>query len=151
MGISNGVGTFSGMICPFVTENLKSSQVWGRSYICCVHVHAQGDKGWQKVFLLAAMIHFTGVIFYGIFASGEQQDWAEPPDEEEPTMLSVSGHNLAKDGACARCAPGRLWACAVHAGYGSTKDVHIAPLPDTQQLMAKMHTAPQSVRNEEWR
>ncbi|XP_023227716.1 vesicular glutamate transporter 1-like [Centruroides sculpturatus] len=38
---------------------------------------------WQKVFVIAGAIHFAGVIFYGIFASGEKQPWAEPPEEEE--------------------------------------------------------------------
>lgn len=30
------------------------------------------------MFILAGVIHICGVIFYGIFASGELQDWAEP-------------------------------------------------------------------------
>ena len=34
---------------------------------------------WEGVFIIAGMIHFCGVIFYAIFASGELQDWAEPP------------------------------------------------------------------------
>lgn len=36
---------------------------------------------------MAAIVHFSGVIFYGIFASGELQPWAEPggiPKEEKP-------------------------------------------------------------------
>ena len=37
-----------------------------------------------QVFLLASLIHFTGVTFYAVYASGELQDWAEPKDEEEP-------------------------------------------------------------------
>ena len=41
---------------------------------------------WQRVFLIAALIHFAGVTFYAIFASGEKQEWADPPDEEEPTV-----------------------------------------------------------------
>lgn len=28
------------------------------------------------------MVHFLGIIFYGIFASGEKQPWAEPPEED---------------------------------------------------------------------
>ena len=33
------------------------------------------------------MIHFAGVIFYALFASGEMQPWAEPPAEfyEDPS------------------------------------------------------------------
>ena len=30
------------------------------------------------MFIIAGMIHFCGVIFYAIFASGELQPWAEP-------------------------------------------------------------------------
>ena len=37
---------------------------------------------WEKVFLIAACVHFAGVIFYGIFASGEKQKWAEPVRHE---------------------------------------------------------------------
>ena len=35
---------------------------------------------WETVFLIASLIHFGGVTFYGIFASGEKQPWADPPD-----------------------------------------------------------------------
>ena len=34
---------------------------------------------WETVFLIAGVIHFLGVIFYAIFASGEKQPWADPP------------------------------------------------------------------------
>nr|XP_021405700.1 vesicular glutamate transporter 1 [Lonchura striata domestica] len=37
---------------------------------------------WQWVFLIAALVHYGGVAFYGAFASGEPQPWAEPPREE---------------------------------------------------------------------
>ena len=39
---------------------------------------------WSHVFLIASIIHFAGVIFYGIFASGEKQPWADPKDEDDP-------------------------------------------------------------------
>lgn len=39
----------------------------------------QKRKEWETVFLIAALIHFAGVIFYAIFASGEKQPWADPP------------------------------------------------------------------------
>ena len=35
------------------------------------------------MFLTASMIHFSGVVFYAIFASGEKQPWADPPPEEQ--------------------------------------------------------------------
>merc|ERR1712165_134023 len=64
MGISNGVGTFSGMICPITTEQITKD-------------HSSMEKieaEWGRVFLIASSIHFMGVIFYAIFASGELQD-----------------------------------------------------------------------------
>nr|CAG4640809.1 EOG090X04X8 [Eulimnadia texana] len=69
MGISNGFGTLSGMFCPIVVEALTK--------------HKSVEE-WQTVFVIAAVIHFLGVVFYGIFASGELQPWAEPPKEEPP-------------------------------------------------------------------
>lgn len=33
--------------------------------------------------VLSACIHYAGVIFYAIFASGELQPWADPKAEEE--------------------------------------------------------------------
>lgn len=65
MGFSNGIGTLAGLTCPFVTEKLT----------------ANGPHGWVTVFLLASLIHFTGITFYAVYASGELQDWAEPKDE----------------------------------------------------------------------
>lgn len=38
---------------------------------------------WETVYLIASLIHFAGVTFYGIFASGEKQPWADPPDDDE--------------------------------------------------------------------
>ncbi|CAF3395944.1 unnamed protein product [Rotaria socialis] len=63
MGISNGVGTLAGMLCPVAVEFLTKE--------------GKRDE-WAHVFLIASLIHFGGVIFYGMFASGEKQPWAEP-------------------------------------------------------------------------
>lgn len=38
---------------------------------------------------MAAIIHYIGVVFYGIFASGELQPWAEPKVEEDQQMDEV--------------------------------------------------------------
>ncbi|CAF0800069.1 unnamed protein product [Adineta steineri] len=68
MGISNGVGTLAGMLCPVAVEFLTK----------------EGKREeWAHVFLIASLIHFGGVIFYGLYASGEKQPWAEPPPEHE--------------------------------------------------------------------
>lgn len=32
---------------------------------------------------MAAVVHFIGVTFYAVFASGELQPWAEPSTEEK--------------------------------------------------------------------
>lgn len=37
---------------------------------------------WENVFIIASVVHFLGIIFYGIFASGELQPWGEPPKED---------------------------------------------------------------------
>uniref|UniRef100_A0A8D3CKZ1 Solute carrier family 17 member 8 n=1 Tax=Scophthalmus maximus TaxID=52904 RepID=A0A8D3CKZ1_SCOMX len=68
MGISNGVGTLSGMVCPLIVGALTKNKT---------------RLEWQNVFVIASMVHYTGVIFYAIFASGEQQDWANPETSEE--------------------------------------------------------------------
>jgi ACS family sodium-dependent inorganic phosphate cotransporter-like MFS transporter 6/7/8 len=46
---------------------------------------------WSHVFLIASLIHFAGVIFYGIFASGEKQPWADPKDEPTPQDMLTRG------------------------------------------------------------
>ena len=38
------------------------------------------------MFLIAACVHFVGVLFYGIFASGEKQPWASPPRQPVPEI-----------------------------------------------------------------
>lgn len=50
----------------------------------------QTRQSWSEVFILAAVIHYIGVIFYGFFASGELQPWAEPKVEEDQQMDEVS-------------------------------------------------------------
>ncbi|KAM3654260.1 LOW QUALITY PROTEIN: vesicular glutamate transporter 1 [Ammospiza maritima maritima] len=67
MGLSNGVGTLSGMVCPLIVGALTRHKT---------------REEWQWVFLIAALVHYGGVAFYGVFASGEPQPWAEPPREE---------------------------------------------------------------------
>lgn len=71
MGISNGVGTLSGLLCPIVVEKITKNET---------------KEEWESVFIMAALIHFSGVAFYAIFASGDLQPWAEPPPDyfEDP-------------------------------------------------------------------
>ncbi|KAJ8922636.1 hypothetical protein NQ315_007668 [Exocentrus adspersus] len=68
MGISNGIGTIAGCICPYVVHKIV--------------LHRTKEE-WRIVFIISAMIHYSGIIFYGIFASGELQPWADSKLEEE--------------------------------------------------------------------
>ncbi|CAB3380348.1 Hypothetical predicted protein [Cloeon dipterum] len=67
MGMSNGIGTIAGLICPIVIDHVTSD-------------HSR--ESWRTAFILAACVHFFGVTFYAIFASGELQSWAEPTAAE---------------------------------------------------------------------
>ncbi|XP_048463916.1 vesicular glutamate transporter 3-like [Rhincodon typus] len=77
MGISNGVGTLSGMICPLIVGAMTSHKT---------------REEWQHVFVIASVVHYSGVVFYGIFASGEKQDWADP-DEASEDKCGIIGHD----------------------------------------------------------
>lgn len=51
----------------------------------------QTDKGcWTIVFTIAACVHLSGITFYGIFASGDMQPWAEPTLEEQKAWDPIS-------------------------------------------------------------
>ena len=65
---------------------------------------------WETVFLIASLVHFIGVIFYGIFASGEKQSWADPPPEEIERRKSQ--YSLGAPVVCA----------SKMASYGATTD-----------------------------
>jgi hypothetical protein len=47
------------------------------------------------VFLIASIIHFFGVIFYAIFASGEKQPWADPKEEIQTQNGNLKGKNYS--------------------------------------------------------
>ncbi|KAH9284135.1 Vesicular glutamate transporter 2.1 [Echinococcus granulosus] len=68
MGLSNGIGTISGILCPVIVE----------------YITTQGTKRqWMWVFIMASSVHFFGVTFYAIFASGEKQHWAEVAEDAQ--------------------------------------------------------------------
>lgn len=52
---------------------------------------------WQNVFVIAYMVHYSGVIFYAIFASGEQQDWANPESTSEDKCGIIDEDELAEE------------------------------------------------------
>uniref|UniRef100_A0A8C1W4U0 Solute carrier family 17 member 6a n=1 Tax=Cyprinus carpio TaxID=7962 RepID=A0A8C1W4U0_CYPCA len=82
MGISNGVGTLSGMVCPLIVGAMTKNKT---------------REEWQNVFLIAALVHYGGVIFYGIFASGEKQPWADPEETSEEKCGFIDEDELAEE------------------------------------------------------
>ncbi|XP_063293428.1 vesicular glutamate transporter 2 [Pelobates fuscus] len=82
MGISNGVGTLSGMVCPLIVGAMTKNK---------------SREEWQYVFLIAALVHYGGVIFYGIFASGEKQPWADPEQTSEEKCGFINEDELAEE------------------------------------------------------
>ncbi|TWW75543.1 Vesicular glutamate transporter 3 [Takifugu flavidus] len=82
MGISNGVGTLSGMVCPLIVGALTKHKT---------------RLEWQNVFVIASMVHYSGVIFYAIFASGEQQAWANPESTSEDKCGIIGEDELAEE------------------------------------------------------
>ncbi|KAI1883867.1 hypothetical protein AGOR_G00236450 [Albula goreensis] len=104
MGISNGVGTLSGMVCPLIVGALTKHKT---------------RLEWQNVFVIASMVHYSGVIFYAIFASGEKQDWADPESTSDDKCGLVDQDELAEETELtsdSALAPGKK------ASYGATVD-----------------------------
>eukprot|EP00062_Callorhinchus_milii_P027535 gi/632990948/ref/XP_007884405.1/ PREDICTED: vesicular glutamate transporter 1-like [Callorhinchus milii] len=82
MGLSNGVGTLSGMVCPLIVGAMTK--------------HKSREE-WQYVFLIASLVHYGGVIFYGLFASGEKQPWAEPEELSDEKCGFIHEDELAEE------------------------------------------------------
>uniref|UniRef100_A0A8C5GI27 Vesicular glutamate transporter 1 n=1 Tax=Gouania willdenowi TaxID=441366 RepID=A0A8C5GI27_GOUWI len=82
MGISNGVGTLSGMVCPLIVGAMTKHKT---------------REEWQGVFLIASLVHYGGVIFYGLFASGEKQPWADIEDTSEEKCGIINEDELANE------------------------------------------------------
>uniref|UniRef100_A0A6Q2XV48 Vesicular glutamate transporter 1 n=1 Tax=Esox lucius TaxID=8010 RepID=A0A6Q2XV48_ESOLU len=82
MGISNGVGTLSGMVCPLIVGAMTKHK---------------SRQDWQGVFLIASVVHYGGVIFYGIFASGEKQPWADQEDTSDEKCGIIDEDELANE------------------------------------------------------
>uniref|UniRef100_A0AAR2JGD2 Vesicular glutamate transporter 1 n=1 Tax=Pygocentrus nattereri TaxID=42514 RepID=A0AAR2JGD2_PYGNA len=82
MGISNGVGTLSGMVCPLIVGAMTKHKT---------------REEWQYVFLIASLVHYGGVVFYGLFASGEKQPWADAEDTSEEKCGILGEDELANE------------------------------------------------------
>ncbi|VVC29086.1 Major facilitator superfamily,Major facilitator superfamily domain [Cinara cedri] len=68
LGISNTFATIPGIISPMLAG---------------VIVKHKSAEEWQWVFLISSGIYLLGSVFYGIFASGKRQPWAEIKTEEK--------------------------------------------------------------------
>uniref|UniRef100_K7GJV8 Solute carrier family 17 member 7 n=1 Tax=Pelodiscus sinensis TaxID=13735 RepID=K7GJV8_PELSI len=77
----------------------------------------QTREEWQYVFLIASLVHYGGVLFYGIFASGEKQPWAEP----EETSLEKCGFIHEDELADEEDEAARGAGDGGGGGYGATK------------------------------
>ncbi|XP_063077545.1 vesicular glutamate transporter 1 [Engraulis encrasicolus] len=102
MGISNGVGTLSGMVCPLIVGAMTKNKT---------------REEWQYVFLIASLVHYGGVIFYGIFASGEKQPWAEPENLSDEKCGILDEDELANETE-------ELYRTSGGAGYGAVTDAN---------------------------
>lgn len=73
----------------------------GRQWIIALppilFIFPQTRVEWQHVFVIASMVHYSGVIFYAIFASGEQQDWANPESTSEDKCGIIDEDELAEE------------------------------------------------------
>ncbi|KAI4807640.1 hypothetical protein KUCAC02_027433 [Chaenocephalus aceratus] len=98
MGISNGVGTLSGMVCPLIVGAMTKHKT---------------REEWQGVFLIASLVHYAGVIFYGLFASGEKQYWAEPEEQSDEKCGILDEDELANETE-------ELYRTSGGGGYGAT-------------------------------
>lgn len=57
----------------------------------------QTREEWQYVFLIASLVHYGGVVFYGLFASGEKQPWADPEETSEEKCGFIEEDELAEE------------------------------------------------------
>ena len=79
MGISNTLGTIPGIISPSITGYL---------------VEDKSVDSWQNVFYITAAVYAIGAIFYGIFASGDRQDWSKI-DHDDEELVNASSQNVS--------------------------------------------------------
>jgi hypothetical protein len=67
--------------------------------------YIQSRDSWKTAFILAACVHFCGVVFYAIFASGELQSWAEPSADEITAWAATDELNAQKKLSIAPAVP----------------------------------------------
>jgi len=79
MGISNTIGTIPGIISPAITGYL---------------VEDKSVASWQHVFVITAFVYALGAVFYGIFASGDRQEWSKIDSDESFEDLTTETETL---------------------------------------------------------
>lgn len=73
------------------------------------------------MFLIAALVHYGGVIFYGIFASGEKQPWADPELTSDEKCGFIDEDELAEEtGDITQGYSGGMAAVGAGKSYGAT-------------------------------
>lgn len=82
----------------------------------------QTREEWQYVFLIASLVHYGGVVFYGIFASGEKQPWADPEQTSEEKCGFIDEDELAEETGDITQSYGALGGQAKT--YGTTTEVN---------------------------
>ncbi|RZF32270.1 hypothetical protein LSTR_LSTR009459 [Laodelphax striatellus] len=71
MGFSNTFATIPGIVSPLITGFIVTNK--------------QASE-WRMVFYIAGALYLFGAVFYGIFASGERQEWAKDEAKEPKKM-----------------------------------------------------------------
>ncbi|XP_060069494.1 vesicular glutamate transporter 2.2-like [Ylistrum balloti] len=77
-------------------------------------------KNWQTIFWIAGAIHMAGVVFYGIFARGTRQPWAQVK-ESKGLINPVEGHSEGSENGVYDDYKDRIYSRSVD--YGSTRNI----------------------------
>lgn len=56
----------------------------------------EAEANYSIVFTIGGLVHIFGITFYGIYASGELQSWAEPVVQECPVWSPTKGQGVTE-------------------------------------------------------
>ena len=73
-GLSNTVGTVSGIVAPFLAAEMTSGG---------------SREEWRFVFVVGAVVLVFGALFYAAFGSGELQSWATRESGTQPSAIAL--------------------------------------------------------------
>ncbi|XP_030745507.1 vesicular glutamate transporter 1 [Sitophilus oryzae] len=133
MGLSNGIGTIAGAVVPVIKNAI---------------IQHNTKEEWRILIILSAMIHYAGIIFYGLFASGELQPWADPKVEEDKQWnqmnesVPVSKFNTQSNGLLQRQPSGGV------TNYGAAMETSLPPSrpPGPRQMSQEVPPRPPAPR-----